>query len=87
MGRSPGLLFRLPPRCTRSRASSGPHVEGLAEIGEQPCFRAMDWLHEVTNEVEKKGDEVANLFNIELDLLVLRHHQNLLRAGGGGPAR
>ncbi|MGW4519366.1 IS1634 family transposase [Streptomyces sp. NPDC004393] len=46
------------------------HIDRLAEIGEQPCYRAMDWLHEVTDDLEKQVfDEVANLLNLEVDLL------------------
>ena len=46
------------------------HIDGLAEIGEQPCYRAMDWLHEVTDDLEKQVfDEVATLLNLEVDLL------------------
>ncbi|MGW4987782.1 IS1634 family transposase, partial [Streptomyces mirabilis] len=46
------------------------HIDGLPEVGEQPCYRAMDWLHEVTGEVEKQVfDEVAHLLNLEVDLL------------------
>ncbi|MFG2091947.1 IS1634 family transposase, partial [Spirillospora sp. NPDC048824] len=46
------------------------HIEGLAEIGEQACYRAMDWLHRVRDEVEKQVfDEVATLLNLEVDLL------------------
>jgi Transposase DDE domain len=46
------------------------HIDGLAVIGEQPCYRAMDWLHEVKDDLEKQVfDEVANLLNLEVDLL------------------
>ncbi|MFD1933342.1 hypothetical protein ACFSKW_17890 [Nonomuraea mangrovi] len=46
------------------------HIEGLAEIGEQACDRAMDWLHEVRDDLEKQVfDQVANLLNLEVDLL------------------
>ncbi|WP_443045979.1 IS1634 family transposase [Streptomyces sp. GQFP] len=46
------------------------HIDQLAEIGEQPCYRAMAWLHEVTADLEKQVfDEVANLLNLEVDLL------------------
>lgn len=46
------------------------HIDGLAETGEQPCYRAMDWLHEVTDDLEKQVfDEVAHLLNLEVDLL------------------
>lgn len=46
------------------------HIDGLTETGEQPCYRAMDWLHEVTGHLEKQVfDEVATLLNLEVDLL------------------
>jgi hypothetical protein len=46
------------------------HIDGLDKIGEQPCYRAMDWLHEVKDDLEKQVfDEVANLLNLEVDLL------------------
>jgi Transposase DDE domain len=46
------------------------HLDGLAEVGEQTCYRAMDWLQEVTGDLEKQVfDEVANLLNLEVDLL------------------
>ncbi|MEU6540936.1 IS1634 family transposase [Streptomyces sp. NPDC047000] len=46
------------------------HIDQLTETGEQPCYRAMDWLHEVTGDLEKQVfDEVANLLNLEVDLL------------------
>jgi Transposase DDE domain len=46
------------------------HIDGLAATGEQPCYRAMDWLHEVQDDLEKQVfDEVANLLNLEVDLL------------------
>ncbi|WP_436850201.1 IS1634 family transposase [Streptomyces monashensis] len=46
------------------------HIDRLAEAGEQSCYRAMDWLHEVKDDLEKQVfDEVANLLNLEVDLL------------------
>jgi hypothetical protein len=46
------------------------YIDGLAEIGEQSCYRAMDWLHEVKDDLEKQVfGEVANLLNLEVDLL------------------
>lgn len=46
------------------------HIDGLAEVGEQACYRAMDWLHEVRDDLEKQVfDEVATLLNLEVDLL------------------
>jgi hypothetical protein len=46
------------------------HLDGLPEVSEQACYRAMDWLHGVRDELEKQVfDEVANLLNLEVDLL------------------
>ncbi|MFM9441501.1 IS1634 family transposase [Streptomyces acidiscabies] len=45
-------------------------VEGLPAIDDDACYRAMDWLHEVTDDLEKRVfDEVANLLNLKVDLL------------------
>jgi hypothetical protein len=50
--------------------SNDVHLDGLPEVSEQACYRAMDWLHGVRNELEKQVfDEVANLLNLEVDLL------------------
>ena len=46
------------------------HIDSLTEAGEQSCYRAMDWLHEVQDDLEKQVfDEVAHLLNLEVDLL------------------
>jgi hypothetical protein len=46
------------------------HVEGLSGTDDDACYRAMDWLHEVKDDLEKQVfDEVANLLNLEVDLL------------------
>nr|WP_228010747.1 IS1634 family transposase [Nonomuraea phyllanthi] len=46
------------------------HIDGLATVDDDACYRAMDWLHEVRDELEKQVfDEVANLLNPEVDLL------------------
>ncbi|WP_406723614.1 IS1634 family transposase [Streptomyces sp. GD-15H] len=45
-------------------------VEGLPATDDDACYRAMDWLHEVQDDLEKRVfDEVANLLNLEVDLL------------------
>ncbi|MDT0347600.1 transposase, partial [Streptomyces sp. DSM 44938] len=45
------------------------HIDGLAATDDDACYRAMDWLHEVTDDLEKQVfDEVANLLNLEVDL-------------------
>jgi hypothetical protein len=46
------------------------HIDGLAGTDDDACYRAMDWLHEVKDDLEKQVfDEVANLLNLEVDLL------------------
>jgi Transposase DDE domain len=42
----------------------------LAETSDDACYRAMDWLHQVKDAVEKEiFGQVANLLNLEVDLL------------------
>lgn len=46
------------------------HIDGLPSTDDDTCYRAMDWLHEVKDDLEKQVfDEVANLLNLEVDLL------------------
>lgn len=46
------------------------HIDGLGQVSDDACYRAMDWLHEVTAELERQVfDQVANLLNLEVDLL------------------
>lgn len=46
------------------------HVDGMDSVDDDACYRAMDWLHEVQADLEKQVfDEVANLLNLEVDLL------------------
>ncbi|WP_084966053.1 IS1634 family transposase [Thermoactinospora rubra] len=46
------------------------HIDGLASCSDDACYRAMDWLHDVQDAVEKKVfDQVATLLNLEVDLL------------------
>ena len=46
------------------------HIQDLPATDDDACYRAMDWLHEVTDDLEKRVfDEVANLLNLEVDLL------------------
>src|SRR5260370_844702 len=50
--------------------SNDVHIENLSEIGEQACYRAMDWLHDVRERLEAGVfDKVATLLNLEVDLL------------------
>jgi hypothetical protein len=46
------------------------HIDGLAGVSDDACYRAMDWLHAVRGELEKRVYlAVADLFNLEVDLL------------------
>jgi len=50
--------------------SNDVHIENLSEIGEQACYRAMDWLHDTRERLEAGVfDKVATLLNLEVDLL------------------
>jgi hypothetical protein len=45
-------------------------ITGLRETSDDACYRAMDWLLEVREELEKEVfGQVANLLNLEVDLL------------------
>jgi Transposase DDE domain len=45
-------------------------IDGLPETTDDACYRAMDWLHQVKDVVEKEVyARVANLLNLEVDLL------------------
>jgi hypothetical protein len=45
-------------------------IAGLAEVSDDACYRAMDWLLEVRDELEREVfGQVANLLNLEVDLL------------------
>src|SRR4051794_11368195 len=46
------------------------HIDGLPEISDDVCYRAMDWLHDVRDHLERAVfHQVANLLNLEVDLL------------------
>jgi hypothetical protein len=46
------------------------HIDGLGEVSDDACYRAMDWLHQVRGELEKQVHfTVADLLNLEADLL------------------
>jgi len=50
--------------------SSDVHIDGLAEVSDDVCYRSMDWLHDVREQLEKEVfHQVANLLNLEVDLL------------------
>lgn len=44
------------------------HIEGLDEVDEDACYRAMDWLHDVRKRLEVAVfNQVATLFDLEED--------------------
>ena len=46
------------------------HIDGLGEVSDDACYRAMDWLHAVRGELEKEVYfQVADLLNLQVDLL------------------
>jgi hypothetical protein len=46
------------------------HIAELPETTDDACYRAMDWLHSVTDDLERQVfDQVATLLNLEVDLL------------------
>ena len=50
--------------------SQDVHIDGLAAVSDDACYRAMDWLHAVRGELEKQiFYQVADLLNLEVDLL------------------
>jgi len=50
--------------------SSDVHIDGLAEVSDDVCYRSMDWLRDVREQLEKEVfHQVANLLNLEVDLL------------------
>ena len=46
------------------------HIDGLGDVSDDACYRAMDWLHAVRGELEKQVYfQIADLLNLEVDLL------------------
>jgi hypothetical protein len=46
------------------------HIDGLPEVSDDACYRAMDWLHDVAPDLERQVfGQVAHLLNLEVDLL------------------
>jgi len=53
------------------------HIPGLPECTDDACYRAMDWLHQVTDTLEKEVFwSVANLLDLEVDLLFFDYPAN-----------
>ena len=46
------------------------HIAGLDRIDDDACYRAMDWLHQIREKLERQVfDSAAHLLNLEVDLL------------------
>jgi Transposase DDE domain len=51
-------------------ASQDAWIAGLPEVSDDACYRAMDWLLEVRDDLEREVfSQIANLLNLEVDLL------------------
>ena len=55
----------------------GAHIDGLAETSDDACYRAMDWLHDVREHLERAVfGQVATLLDHEVDLLFFDYPAN-----------
>ena len=53
------------------------HIDGLPQTSDDACYRAMDWLHDVREQLEAGVfRQVANLLNLEVDLLFFDYPAN-----------
>jgi hypothetical protein len=58
-------------------------IDRLPETSDDACYRAMDWLHQVRGAVEKEiYGQVANLLNLEVDLLFFDTTSTYFQTGG-----
>lgn len=61
-------------------------IPGLAELDDDRCYRAMDWLLEIEEELCKQVYwAVADLFNLEVDLLFFDTTSTYFETGHGDP--
>jgi hypothetical protein len=58
------------------------HIDGLGEVSDDACYRAMDWLHDVRGELDKQVYfAVADLLNLQVDLLFFDTTSTYFEAG------
>ena len=58
-------------------ASGDVLITGLPATSDDACYRAMDWLLEIRDELEKQVfDNLADLLNLEVDLLFFDYPAN-----------
>ena len=56
------------------------HIDGLDQVSDDACYRAMDELHAMTDDFGKKVyDNLASLLNLEVDLLFFDYPANKVR--------
>jgi hypothetical protein len=61
------------------------HIDGLGEVSDDACYRAMDWLHAVRGELEKQVYfQVADLLNLQVDLLFFDTASTYFETGEDG---
>ena len=61
-------------------ASGDVLITGLPATSDDACYRAMDWLLEIRDELEKQVfDNLADLLNLEMDLLFFDYPANQVR--------
>jgi hypothetical protein len=65
--------------------SQDVHIDGLGEVSDDACYRAMDWLHAVRGELEKQVYfQVADLLNLQVDLLFFDTTSTYFETGEAG---
>jgi hypothetical protein len=61
------------------------HIDGLGEVSDDACYRAMDWLHAVRGELEKQVYfQVADLLNLQVDLFFFDTASTYFETGEDG---
>ena len=56
------------------------HIDGLPATTDDACYRAMDWLHEVRDALERQVfSQVAAALSLEVDLLFFDYPANQVR--------
>ncbi len=61
-------------------ASEDVLIGGLHAVTDDACYRAMDWLLEIREDLEREVfGQVANLLNLEVDLLFFDYPANQVR--------
>ena len=56
------------------------HIDGVGDVSDDACYRAMDWLLAIRAELEKQVYvQVADLLDLEVDLLFFDYPANRVR--------